>query len=311
MGDDVGWLQPRRLSSGHDGRGGRRTWTSSRPRACCSPTTMPKRVARRAGQASSPAKFRCGPRLTTVGQAGADVGMPDKACNNRDGGLGELGYATGQFGKNHLGGLNKFLPTLHGFERVLRVPVSPRRHVGSVLVLFPERSGVGSPRQSRARGPSCIRGRRMGRTTRPSSRGGEDRQAEDRRRRSAGTIPRHVQRAEHAACRFSKAKYDMGAFDEVLVGRRPTSWTRPRGREAILRLAQHHAHARGGVPSPQYQATMNRRSLRPRGSWHVPARRQRRCASKHLDEMGREGEHHRRLHDRQRCRGSSRGPMAA
>ena len=27
-----------------------------------------------------------------------------------------LGYATGQFGKNHLGDLNKFLPTVHGFD---------------------------------------------------------------------------------------------------------------------------------------------------------------------------------------------------
>jgi arylsulfatase len=30
--------------------------------------------------------------------------------------LKPLGYATGQFGKNHLGDLNKFLPTLHGFD---------------------------------------------------------------------------------------------------------------------------------------------------------------------------------------------------
>jgi len=27
-----------------------------------------------------------------------------------------MGYATGQFGKNHLGDLNRFLPTLHGFD---------------------------------------------------------------------------------------------------------------------------------------------------------------------------------------------------
>ena len=27
-----------------------------------------------------------------------------------------MGYATGQFGKNHLGDLNEFLPTLHGFD---------------------------------------------------------------------------------------------------------------------------------------------------------------------------------------------------
>ncbi len=30
--------------------------------------------------------------------------------------LKPLGYATGQFGKNHLGDLNKYLPTVHGFD---------------------------------------------------------------------------------------------------------------------------------------------------------------------------------------------------
>lgn len=30
--------------------------------------------------------------------------------------LKAMGYATGQFGKNHLGDLNKFLSTLHGFD---------------------------------------------------------------------------------------------------------------------------------------------------------------------------------------------------
>ena len=30
--------------------------------------------------------------------------------------LKSMGYATGQFGKNHLGDLNKFLPTVHGFD---------------------------------------------------------------------------------------------------------------------------------------------------------------------------------------------------
>jgi arylsulfatase A-like enzyme len=53
--------------------------------------------------------------LTTVGQAGASVGMPDKAPTIATV-LKEMGYATGQFGKNHLGDLNKFLPTLHGFD---------------------------------------------------------------------------------------------------------------------------------------------------------------------------------------------------
>jgi arylsulfatase A-like enzyme len=53
--------------------------------------------------------------LTTVGQAGADVGMPDSAPTIATA-LKDLGYATGQFGKNHLGDQNKFLPTVHGFD---------------------------------------------------------------------------------------------------------------------------------------------------------------------------------------------------
>ncbi len=53
--------------------------------------------------------------LTTVGQAGADVGMPDKAPTIATV-LKSMGYNTGQFGKNHLGDLNKFLPTVHGFD---------------------------------------------------------------------------------------------------------------------------------------------------------------------------------------------------
>ena len=53
--------------------------------------------------------------LTTVGQAGAPLGMPDEAPTIATA-LKSMGYATGQFGKNHLGDLNKFLPTVHGFD---------------------------------------------------------------------------------------------------------------------------------------------------------------------------------------------------
>ncbi len=53
--------------------------------------------------------------LTTVGQAGATVGMPDKAPTIATV-LKSMGYATGQFGKNHLGDRNEYLPTLHGFD---------------------------------------------------------------------------------------------------------------------------------------------------------------------------------------------------
>jgi arylsulfatase len=53
--------------------------------------------------------------LTTVGQAGSPIGMPAAAPTIATA-LKTMGYATGQFGKNHLGDLNEFLPTVHGFD---------------------------------------------------------------------------------------------------------------------------------------------------------------------------------------------------
>jgi arylsulfatase len=53
--------------------------------------------------------------LSKVGLPGADIGIQD-----RDVTLARLlrdrGYATGQFGKNHLGDKDEFLPTNHGFD---------------------------------------------------------------------------------------------------------------------------------------------------------------------------------------------------
>ncbi len=53
--------------------------------------------------------------MTTVGQAGAKTGIPAEACTIATA-LKAQGYETGQFGKNHLGDLNEFLPTVHGFD---------------------------------------------------------------------------------------------------------------------------------------------------------------------------------------------------
>jgi arylsulfatase A-like enzyme len=57
--------------------------------------------------------FRTG--LLTIGMPGSDHGIPDWAPTIGDL-LNEQGYATGQFGKNHLGDRNKHLPTSHGFD---------------------------------------------------------------------------------------------------------------------------------------------------------------------------------------------------
>jgi arylsulfatase A-like enzyme len=53
--------------------------------------------------------------LTKVGMPGATVGLQAEDPTIADL-LKPLGYATGQFGKNHLGDRNEYLPTVHGFD---------------------------------------------------------------------------------------------------------------------------------------------------------------------------------------------------
>jgi arylsulfatase len=53
--------------------------------------------------------------LTKVGMPGATVGLQKEDPTIAEA-LKPLGYATGQFGKNHLGDRDEFLPTMHGFD---------------------------------------------------------------------------------------------------------------------------------------------------------------------------------------------------
>ena len=53
--------------------------------------------------------------LSKVGVPGATVGIQDRDITIAQA-LKPLGYATGQFGKNHLGDRDEFLPTRHGFD---------------------------------------------------------------------------------------------------------------------------------------------------------------------------------------------------
>jgi arylsulfatase A-like enzyme len=57
--------------------------------------------------------FRTG--LSKVGLPGADLGMRAEDPTIAEL-LKPLGYATGQFGKNHLGDKDEYLPTMHGFD---------------------------------------------------------------------------------------------------------------------------------------------------------------------------------------------------
>ena len=53
--------------------------------------------------------------LSKVGIPGATVGLQPQDMTIAEA-LKPLGYATGQFGKNHLGDRNEYLPTVHGFD---------------------------------------------------------------------------------------------------------------------------------------------------------------------------------------------------
>ena len=108
MGDDVGWFN---IGAYHRGMMAGKTpnldrlasegmiFTDYYAEASC--------TAGRANFITGELPIRTG--LTTVGQAGSPLGMPDEAPTIATA-LKSMGYATGQFGKNHLGDRNQFLP---------------------------------------------------------------------------------------------------------------------------------------------------------------------------------------------------------
>jgi arylsulfatase A-like enzyme len=114
MGDDIGWFN---IGAYHRGMMAGKTpnldklaaqgmmFTDYYAEASC--------TAGRANFITGQLPIRTG--MTTVGQAGSKIGLPAQAPTIATA-LKSMGYATGQFGKNHLGDLNEFLPTVHGFD---------------------------------------------------------------------------------------------------------------------------------------------------------------------------------------------------
>ncbi len=70
-------------------------------------------TAGRAAFITGQSPFRTG--LTKVGLPGSDLGLQAEDATIAEL-LKPLGYTTGQFGKNHLGDLDEFLPSNHGFD---------------------------------------------------------------------------------------------------------------------------------------------------------------------------------------------------
>jgi arylsulfatase len=114
MADDVGWFN---VGAYHRGIMAGRTPHLDRLAAEGMLFTdyyaEPSCTAGRANFITGQLPMRTG--LTTVGQAGATIGMPAGAPTIATA-LKSMGYATGQFGKNHFGDRNEFLPTVHGFD---------------------------------------------------------------------------------------------------------------------------------------------------------------------------------------------------
>jgi arylsulfatase A-like enzyme len=83
--------------------------------------------------------FRTG--LSKVGIPGSPIGLQAEDPTIAEL-LKPLGYATGQFGKNHLGDLNKYLPHRARLRRVLRQPLPPERRGGAGDGELPVREGL-------------------------------------------------------------------------------------------------------------------------------------------------------------------------
>ena len=114
MGDDIGWSN---ISAYNLGMMGYRTPNIDRIAKEGALFTdwygQQSCTAGRAAFITGQSPIRTG--LTKVGLPGATLGLGPDDPSVADV-LKSLGYATGQFGKNHLGDRNEHLPTVHGFD---------------------------------------------------------------------------------------------------------------------------------------------------------------------------------------------------
>ena len=179
-------------------------------------------TAGRASFITGQSVFRTG--LSKVGIPGADVGL-----RAEDPTIAEVlkphGYATGQFGKNHLGDKNEFLPTVHGFDEFygnlyhLNAEEEPERPNWPSVEDFPEFNERARPARRHSLLGDRRRRRHRGRTLRPPG------QAADRGHRTAD----------------QEADGDHRRRDHRGVHRlHPPP---ARGRDPVLRLDEHHPHA--------------------------------------------------------------------
>jgi len=252
MGDDIGWFN---VGAYHRGMMSGKTpnldrlaqqgmlFTDYYAEASC--------TAGRAAFITGEIPLRTG--LTTVGQAGADIGIPAQACTIATALKGQ-GYLTGQFGKNHLGDLNKFLPTVNGFDEFfgylyhLDAMSDPYWYSYPREVSFYQKYGPRNLVRSYASDvddPTVMP--RWGRV-------GKQRIEDE------GPLPPFpdMSNVPNMWEGFGKAKYDMTTFDEVLVdnSKRFMDRAKKEGKPFFLWHNTTRMHVWTFL-SPKYRATMN------------------------------------------------------
>jgi arylsulfatase A-like enzyme len=146
--------------------------------------------------------------LSTVGLPGTPIGLQEEDPTLAEF-LKPLGYATGQFGKNHLGDLDEHLPTNHGFDEFFGILYHLNAGEYVEQYDFPKDPEVAA--QFAQRRDPCL-----------------------------GECRRHATHRGHGAVRHGAATWarpgGAAGIDAVHPGR-------GRGRRTLLCLAQHHAHA--------------------------------------------------------------------
>ena len=230
-------------------------------------------TAGRAAFITGQSTFRTG--LLKVGLPGAKEGLSEK-----DPTLAELlkpqGYATGQFGKNHLGDRNEMLPTLHGFDEFfgnlyhLNAEDEPEHPDYPKDPAFRARFGPRGVLKCRADGP---RRSDRGSAVRPNGQ---------------AVVPGHWSADQ-------EAHGDRGRRGAQRLAR--LHGAAGQGRQTVPDLVQFDAHAHLHAAA----ARIGRQDrVRPGGRWHDRAGRHDRPAVEEAGRSRRRRQHHRDLDDRQR-----------
>ena len=226
--------------------------------------------------------------------------------------LRDLGYNTGEFGKNHLGDHTDALPTAHGFHEFWGYLY----HLDAMQgVSFPD---INKTPTEQTVAPPCKNTPIPGLAGGSRGRGSADHDVPDAA--ASGALVQVVRRdggqpdLQGRGAADARALEDRGRGD-LGQGHRLPRPQRPReDQEAVLRLVQpgahaHHHRAVGQVHGHGRRA--RRQGLGRQRSRHEADGRQHRLRAEEARGDGRARQHHHRLHHRQRRRDRSPSPTAA